>query len=256
MGIVSLLWQCNRKLPVIKPSEQFIRAISRSNEQRKMISLRLEASRFKQMMESASFWTFASVRSLMITDLQEMKQIPKIVDNFSALTFLSLRCDGRVDFQEICRIFNFIPNSVKRLDIHCDGITCSHYRFDHLLCKIKDFNITVESFVLKVNQISRSLVNHCAQVHSRCVLRTITDFIRIMSNIQYVRIVANKSNLESLLDVDQWTSLLDMCLKLQKISLQGMKNTLPDAQFDQTIEEIATSMHNVRQSIDFEIQVK
>jgi hypothetical protein len=250
------LWRCNRKLPVIKPSKEFIKIINQSNNQEKILSLRLEANQFKPTMKLASSNTFTNVKSLTIYNFQDTKQICEMKIYFPTITYLSLRYDGKIDFHQVCKIFEIISCSTKRLDIYCDSISCSHYRLEHLFVRTNEFNKTLESFVLHVDHISRSLVNNCRQAFRECVLRTITDFIRVMSNIRYVRIITNKSSIKTLLDIVEWVALLDICQQLESIKLKGMKMGLNDEQLDQKFQEIVKELHSKRECIKFEVQIK
>ena len=94
-------------------------------------------------------------------------------------------------------------------------------------------------------------------MYRKCVLRTITDFIKIMSpKIKYVRVIVNKGNIETLLDVNQWIDLVKMCTRLEKITLKVIRNMSPDKKFVQKIQEIDDSLHDIRQSIKFQVEVK
>ncbi len=254
-----MLWRYNRKLPVIRPSEEFINTINQSNNQDKILSLRLEANQFQQTMKFASSNTFTNVTSLTVINLQEIKEICEIRTYFSRIIYLSLHYDGEIDFHKISKIFDLIPRSIKRFYIHCNSIQCSHYRQDYVFAKIKNFNTTMESFVLHVNdvnhvnQISRSIINMCTQLFPKCPLRTIVDFIRIMSDIQDVRIILNEGSIDNFLDVPEWIVLMEMCLQLKKINLKGKKTIPYDVQL---AEEMKDEFHNKRRSMELEIQVK
>ncbi len=207
-------------------------------------------------MKLATSDTFKNVKSLTIFNFQDKKQICEMKTYFSTLTHLILRYNGEIDFHKVSKIFEVIPSSIKRLEICCDSISCSHYRLEHLFTKIFEFNKTVESFMLYVNYISRSLVNMCIQAFAKCVLRTITDFIRIMLNIRYVRIILNQSGIEALLDVIEWVTLLDICRQLEKITLKGMTKMSSKNQLVEIIDEIVENLHCKRESVTFEVQIK
>ena len=52
------------------------------------------------------------------------------------------------------------------------------------------------------------------QAFKKCVLRTITDLIRITTNIRHGCIITHQSNIETLLDAIEWVALLDICQKI------------------------------------------
>jgi hypothetical protein len=206
-------------------------------------------------MKLATSDTFKNVQSLTIFNFQDKKQICEMRISFPILNHLSLRYDGEIDFHKILKIFELISPSIKRLEIYCDSMSCSHYRLEHLFTRVNDLNRTVESFVLYLNYISRSLVNNCSQAFTKCVLRTIGDFIKIMSNIRYVRIITQGS-IDPLLDATEWgNGLIDRCRQLEYIKLKTTKTGLNGTQFDEKIQEIVNALFNKRESIIFEVQV-
>jgi hypothetical protein len=77
-----------------------------------------------------------------------------------------------------------------------------------------------------------------------------------MSNIQNVRIILNKGNIEHFLDAGEWMGAMDMCQQLKKISLKEMEEISHGKQLDQQIEEIESELQKVRTSIKLEVQVK
>jgi hypothetical protein len=254
--ILPVLWRYNRKLPVIRPSEEFIETMTESNNHDKILSLRLEESQFKQIMRSATSDTFANVRSLTIFNFEDKKQIWEMRTHFPILNNLSLHYDGEVDFHQVCKIFELIPPTIKRLHISCHSIKCSHYRLDHLFIRVEKSNKTVESLVLNVDHIAQLLVNICMQAFKKCVLRTITDLIRITTNIQHVCIITHRSNIETLLDVIEWETLLDICQKLEKITLKGNKPASNEMESMQKIQAIKDELICKRKSIIFEVYMK
>ena len=251
VGVLPVLWRYNIKLPVIKPSEEFIKTMIESNNQDKILSLRLDGNQFALAMKPAVSDTFANVTSLTIINLQEMKQIFEIPIYFSNVTSFRLHYDGEIDFQNLWRIFNLLPRSIKRLDIDCASIKCSHDQ-KVVFAKIGKFNRTVESFVLHLDHTARQLVNGCTQTYVKCVLRTITDFIRIMSNIRDVRLILNEGSINNFFDTLEWHSLMDMCQQLEEIHLKGKKSDPYDMRLR---EEMANELREKRQSLVFVVQV-
>jgi hypothetical protein len=231
--------------------------INQSSNYDKILSLRLEANQCQLTMKLATSDTFKNVKSLTIFNFQDKKQICEMRIYFPILNHLSLRYDGEIDFHKILKIFELISSSIKRLEIYCDSISCSHYRLEHLFTRANDLNRTVESFVLYLNYVSRSLVNNCIQTHQKCVLRTIADFIKIMPNIRYVRIITNRSSIEPLLDATEWgNGLLDMCQELNKITLKATKTESTGKQLDsEKIRKIEIELHKKRPSMKFKVQM-
>ena len=230
-----------------------MKTINQSNNHKKIVSLHLEANQYKQTIKLADSNTFANVQSLTIFNFQDEKQIYDMRIYFPILIYLSLRYYEEIDFHGIPKIFSRIPSSIERLDIYCDSIICSHYRSDYIFAKIVQFNTTVKSFMLHMDYPPRSLVNNCVRRYPKCVLRTITDFIRIMSNIQYFRVILNEGSVVHFLDEVEWMCVMDMCQQLEKISLKTKKSMSYDIP---SVEKIGKELRQKRESMKLEVQVK
>lgn len=256
IAILPLLWKYNIQLPIVQPSDEFMKKIIKKINHEQIISLRIKADHFKRTMELANSDTFTNIKSLTFDNLQKLMQIYGIRKYFPRPTSLSLHYTGEIDFHKVCKIFNLIPDSVQRLKIHCGSINCSHDYLKLLFTGIDNFNTIIKYFTLHVGHTSWSLVNHCVQGHKKCILRTITDFIRIMFNIQHVCVIVNKGNVETWLDVNEWTGLVDKCRQLEKITLKVIRNVSNGTQLIEKIQEIEDSLHNKRDSIKFQVKVK
>jgi len=254
--IVPLLCKFKKKLSIEHPPEKFMRTVSHKIKPERINTLCLEACHFERTMKLAFSDTFKNVQSLTIDKLEKKNKICDIKRYIPNLIYLSTRYENEVDFHTLSKIFKQISNSVKRFEIYCRSIRCSHHRIDLLYANIVNFNTTIESIVLNVDQIFFSLVNKCGQHHRKCELKTITDFIKIMSNIRYVCVILNKGNVETLLDVNEWVSLVTFCNKLDKIKLKMITKPSKDTQIAQKIQDIENQLHTIRESIKFEVKVR
>lgn len=251
--VLPLLWKYNRKLPLIDPSEEFLRTMTEMNNQDKIICVHLDAGRLKEIMRPDFANTFTNVKSLDISEPHEPQLIARIRIYFPKLTDLSLRYDGEIDFHKLYKIPNIVPSSVKRVNIHCASICCSHYYPRHLFVRTNNFNITLETFVLYVKHISGSLLNRCSEGHRKCVLRTIIDFTKIMSNIRRIRVIT-KGSIEKLLDKGEWKALVNACEQLKEIILRILRKTSLETPLVENIQEIENELHTIRTSIRFEVK--
>ncbi len=78
----------------------------------------------------------------------------------------------------------------------------------------------------------------------------------MIPNIRYVRVIINQGHIETLLDGNEWMSLVEKCKQLDKITLKVLRNMSQDVQLEQKIQDIKNSLHSTRQSIKFEIKTK
>jgi hypothetical protein len=253
-AILPLLCKLKIKLPLIEPSEKFLKKIIPKIEHEQIDCLHLKANQFNRIMELSPLNTYTKVQALILEKFPEKILGYNIRKYFPGVTYFSIHYDGEVNFHRVCKIFQLIHDSIKRFEIHCDAILCSHRRLEYLFNIVRS-NIHIESFILYLDHTSWSVLNKCGQSYRKCLLKTIIDFIRIMSNIRCVRIIVNKGYVETLLGVDEWTELVENCRNLEKITLKVMKNMSQDIKLGEKIQEIENSLHNIRPSIQFQVKV-
>ncbi|CAF3619994.1 unnamed protein product [Rotaria sp. Silwood1] len=253
LDILPLLRRYKIRLPIVEPSDTFMKTMIEKIDREQIVSLHLKENQLSSIMFLASSSIFTNIKSITLFNLQQMNQINEFKTPFPNLTCLSFRYDNQVDFHSLCKVFNHIQNPIKRLEIHCDSVRCSHRHTYIILSKIKNLNFTVESFVLDVTGDSMSVKNDCAQFHATCFLMTMADFIKIMRNIRYVRLTVNNINVEKLLDINEWKSLIITCVRLEKIKLKLIKNMPQNTQTKQNILEIQQKLSNVRHNIEFHV---
>jgi hypothetical protein len=257
IAILPLLWKHSRKLPVVEPSEKFMRTVIQKIKPERIISLQIEADHFGPTMELASRDTFKNIKSLTLKNLPKKIGDYEIKKYFPNPTHFSLHYEEEMAFHSVSDIVDLMPDSIKQFEIHCGSILCSHNRLDLLFNRIVHSTMNVHTFVLNVDHTFSSLINQCVQNYNYCLLRTITDFIRIMSlNIEHVSVIINKGNVKTFLDKDEWMELVKICKKLKKITLKVIKNTSQSKELQEKIQEIENGLHIIRRSIQFEVKIK
>jgi hypothetical protein len=256
VDILSLLSEYKVQLHIVEPSDEFMNTMILQIHQERINYLRLKADHFQQTMQLATLDTFNNVKSLTIDNFQKPIQIYNIKTYFPNLIYLSLLYNEETYFHSTCKILNLIPASIKRLKLHCISIHCSHYRPDFFFTTIDNRNINIESLVLYMDRTSKSIISRCAQLYNKCLLKTITDFIRVISRIQYIRIIINEGKVDTLLDVDEWLKVVKECRQLNKISIKVLKNISQGTQYVSKIQEIQDGLHNIRESITFQVTVR
>jgi hypothetical protein len=242
------------KLSIAEPSDEFMRTMIQKISCERISSLRLKADNLDSTMAFPFARILGNIKFLVLDNPQYMNQVNEAKRYFSSLTCLSLRFDNEVDFHSLDRIFNQIPISIKRFEIHGASVVCSHHHTELLYGR--NINSMIESFVLSVVHTPTLLINNCVQGHNKCVLRSIIDFIKMIPNIRYVRVIINQGHIETLLDGNEWMSLVEKCKQLDKITLKVLRNMSQNVQLEQKIQDIKNSLHNTRQSIKFEIKTK
>ncbi len=77
-----------------------------------------------------------------------------------------------------------------------------------------------------------------------------------MLNIRHVHLITNKQNLEKLLDMNEWKSLVNVCHQLKKITVELLGSISEKEQLSRKAIEIQKILHNDRQTVKFYIASK
>ena len=221
-----------------------------------IISLHIQADCFQERKKLDTSAMLSSINFLTLYNLEAISQIADIRTYLPNITDLSIRSDDQIEFHTLCRIFNVIPDSIKKFKIYGSSIPCTHKQTGLLFNRMYNFNKSIELFILNVNNIQTSLSHNCAQYYETCILRTICDFIRVMSKIQSIYIVINTGDIETLLDTNEWKTLVEICTELKKITLIVKTNISKNLQLRQKIEEVMHTLEDVRGSIQFQVKLR
>ncbi len=74
-----------------------------------------------------------------------------------------------------------------------------------------------------------------------------------MCTLQRIQLVINKTNLEDLLDLDEWKRLMHICRHLKKVILQVNGEMVQNQQLIKKIVTIQEKLRDVRETIRFQV---
>ncbi|CAF1071553.1 unnamed protein product [Rotaria sordida] len=249
--ILILLRKYKTKVHISYSSDTFIKMILRKIDPEQIVSLRLNPIRLRSMILSPLL-NFTNVISLILLDLQTMNQIKACEAYFPNLTSLSLWTNNEIDFNIFSRELNQLRSSIRRFEIRCAEIRCTH-SFIYHSNKAYTPNLTIENFLFDVSHATLPSINDCLEHYKSCFLTTTIDLIKYMANIRYVHLIINKWNFKQLLHFKEWTRLVNECRQLKKITLKVMGNIEQDQELIEDIVKIQKDLYNVRQSIKFQV---
>ncbi|CAF3060226.1 unnamed protein product [Rotaria sp. Silwood2] len=248
-NILLLLRQYEAKVEIYQPANEFINMILRKLKPKQIVSLRLNTIWYWTQPELESLVISTNVISLTLLNFQEINSINKCETYFPNLIRLSLWYDNEVSVGFLNRIFEYLRRSIKRFEVHCPALTCSHY-FSNQYNMTFSKNIGIEHFLLDISHFPLSSMNDCLQQNESCFLMTTIDFIQDMSNIRDVRLITNKYNINKLLDLNEWRRLVDNCFLLKKITLKILGNILQD---EELVKKITILQEGLRQAVEFQV---
>lgn len=218
-------------------------------------SLYLDANQYKEIMALASLDKFKNVEWFTLHNLEKLSQISDMKRCFPNLINFRTLFDNNVDFHRLCKIFNLMPNSIQRFEVHCGSISCSHDQLSLLFMKT-DFNTSIKSVKFNIGYVSSSLMNNCKQYFPKCILKTIADFVKIMPKIENITIIVHKGNVRTFLDLNIWNDLVNYCNELKNITLKMMESTFEDKKLLEKTQQIKDVLENIRPTIQFQVKVK
>jgi hypothetical protein len=148
-----------------------------------------------------------------------------------------------INIGHLFKIVRQLQSSIKRLEVHCAASSYPRY-FQLLLNMINIPQTTIEYFLFDIHRFPMSLTNY-----QSCFSIQIINLIKIMKNIRYIHLIANKYNIENLLNINEWKILIRNCSQLKKVTVKIMGTILQDEKLIQKILII----QNIRQTIKFQI---
>ncbi|CAF1415231.1 unnamed protein product, partial [Rotaria sordida] len=168
IDILHLLRKYKVRLPIVEPSDRFMKTMIKNIDNEQIVSLHLKENQLRSTIELASASIFTNIISVTLINLQHVNQINEFQTCFPNLICLSLYYNNEIDFHRLCKIFNHIQNPIKRFEIHCDYILCSHRHTSHFFSKINNLKFTIEYFLLDMTHGSMTWINNCSQYHKTC----------------------------------------------------------------------------------------
>jgi hypothetical protein len=251
IDILRLLDNSELNFQLSNPSIPFIKMILKYFKVKQIVSLQLNA--IDEMWSERNLSIFQNVISITLLNLPYDNEILYLEKYFPNLTCLSLWYDNEINFNKFKNLFSQLWQRIKRFEIHCAGTICIHSNTD-LLNKWSMKNSNIEYFFFNVGDLSLISANNCFRYYTSCFLASTIDFIKKMTSIRYVYLIINKYNVEQLLNIYEWKTLINECLQLNKITLEVLGNTFYNEQLKEKGRNIQTQLRTIRQTIKFQIK--
>jgi hypothetical protein len=248
-NILSLLRKNKMKVHISEPSDKFMSMVLQKLDPEQIVSLRFDTNGFGLKLELAAL---QNITSLTLLNLQFMEYISECAIHFPKLTRLLLWYDNEVGFNFLSSMFRHLQSPIERLEIRCAGALCTHYDTKELYLPQMG-NVSINYFLLDVRHLPVTSTNECFRQYESCFLMTIIDLIKSMRNIRHVCFIVNKYNLEKLLHVNEWISLLYASSELKKVTLCVLGSVLEDEQVNTKLLEIQNKFYNMRRIIKFQV---
>jgi hypothetical protein len=202
-----------------------------------IVSLRLNTILIWTTSELAPLAGLQDVISLTLLNCHRIDLIYQYEEYFPRLIRLSFWYDNEINFSTLSTILKQLKRPIKRLEIHCGGVLCPHSDCDRFYMGYRK-NFTIEYFLIDIGHFPLPSTNECCHEYRSCFLMTITDFIKSMANIQHVRLITNRFNLEELLDANEWKSLISVCYQWKTITMEVWGSMLEKEELSQKVMKI------------------
>ncbi|CAF0958338.1 unnamed protein product [Adineta steineri] len=248
--ILCLLDNSQLNFQLTNPSISTIKIILQNFQAKQIVSLQLTT--IKKWLEK-HLNIFQNVISITLLNQPHKNEIIYLNKYFPSLTCLSFCYDDEIDLNEFNQIFHQFSHQTKRLEINCAGILCRHYDTTFLTKSYLE-NSTVQYCLIDVRYFPLISSDQCSMSHSSCFLKSIIDFIKRMTCIQHVHLVINKNDIEQLLNINDWTALLNRYSQLKKITIEVLGNTFQNEQLEEQAMYIQNELRNTRETVKFQIK--
>jgi len=249
--ILYFIRQSEVKVYITEPFDTYFNMINRKIKSEQIVSLCLNTDEVRLKMIFTFLPMYNQVISLTLVNLHFLEQISEYGIHFPKLTCLSLRYNTEIGLNIFKNMFRYIPDSIRRFEIHCAGALCTHYDENQFNIQYTDFNI--KYFLLDMGQYPLISTKECFQHYKSCFLMTTIDLMKYMINIRYFHLIINQYDVEKLLDINHWKFLAHHCYGLKKVILQILGNMLEDKILSEKILEIQNELRHIRQTIKFQI---
>lgn len=225
--------------------------IQRKLDPKQIVSVYFNPLQFHSTILQCLF-KLTNVISIIVIDCERIEQIKEYETYFPNLKSISVWFNDNINFSIFNQKLNQLCHSIKRFQIRCAKISCTHYLISNSN-KSSTKNSTIEYFILDVNHSILSSMNYYIEHDESCFFTTIIDLIQYMSNIRYIRFIVNKYNLKHFLYFGQWVRLINQCCYLKKITLQIMENIQQNQQLIEDLKKLYDYLEIIRPSIKFKV---
>lgn len=246
--ILPFLRKYHSKCHLANPSNTLIDSILQKIKLEQIVSLRLNAALYWSAREIAPLASLTHIVSLTLFDFHLVELISLSENFFPALLRLSLCCDNGFDLTALKEILQHLHKPIKRLEFRCKQGLCRYACWNHSDTTLPP-NFSVEYLLVDLG-LSYILLDDYDRPTFLIVL---TNLIKHMSNIRWIRLLTAVHNLEKLLFVNEWKSLLYACDRLRKITLEISHHTVVDCQWTEKAMEIEKVLRADRATIKFQL---
>ena len=250
--ILVYLQQSDTKVHITEPCEALFETITRRIEPEQIVSLCLNTDESSLKMIVNFLPKFNQIISLTLLNLQVLEVVSEYGVYFPKLTRLSLRYTNEIGFNAMKNILPCLPETIRRLEIHCTRVLCTHYEVEQFYQNIS-FNYQVKYFLLNLDQYPLISSDECFQQYKACFLITTIDLLKYIENLRYVHLIINQYDLDKLLDMTVWKDLLFYCHLLKKVTVQILGNISQDEILTKKITEMQDKWRYTGRNIKFQV---
>lgn len=233
---------------MVNPSKDFTKKILQRFPSNQIISLELSYYFSLSFEFHFHLAQLNGIISLTLINFRRFGSIHSCADLFPNLTRLCLIYHDPLHFNILKEILRIEAPRIKRLEIQCNGVTCAHPT-EMFSWSISIKNRTTVYLLIDLGYLSVPSSNECSENHHLCFMMSMIQFIKRFSNIQHIRFVTNKYNLELVINADQWTTVFDDCPQLKKITMDVLGGSSEQDLLLKTAMTLQNSLQNHQPTI-------
>ena len=248
INILPVLREARVRVQLVNPSDRFLQMVRQYLDPSQVTSIRLPGALLESTQDFSAFRVFDQPISLSLINPGSLVSLGRCLEKFPTVRAVSLWYESEFRFNIFADLLSSPFNRITRLEVHCAGTSCDHYAIDQQRDRYRR-NDSTETFVFDVGHFPLASNRYCPSEDRFCFLRSAVEFIQSLVNVRRVRFIANRRQIVTFFQIDQWEQLIIGCLQLERVIIQ----LVDGGEFTQEAEKIEEQLRIFRPGMIFRI---
>jgi hypothetical protein len=219
--ILPLLRQMRVKVHLKNPSRQSLVMFDRCLDSKQIVSLRVTDDVQRRILNFSAFRMFDQLAGVTVLSETGTDSIDDVLQCLPNVRHFSLWFGVQFGSDLCQNLFNrsFHPNT--HLHIRSAGMRCDPFwtrnQINQTMKNTTIISLTIDSTYKQVNQTSSYFSRLTRYLRSS---NPPMKFIESLSNVQRVRLVVNRNEIDAYLQIIQWKNVISECLQLDRVIIR------------------------------------
>ena len=221
ISILPVLRQAHSKVHLNNPSYRLLQMIPHYLDPRQISSVYIIDDIHRPTHHLSAFQIFDQLVSMTIFSQRREPMIGRLLPYFPAVRRLCLWFITQFDWILAKDLRDLSSHRITHLHIRCTGVLSDDFATRNQEGGYpKNITITSLIFDLTSNQVNRDKAYFFRRTPAVVSFNLPMSFIASLTNIRRVRLIFNRNQLQTFLQVNQWQQLIHECLCLNRVIIQ------------------------------------